>query len=48
MRPAPEHADEFDVDEDALVDEEIKWSDDEQLEEEEDWRKYAYGTEDGR
>ena len=48
MRPAPEYADELDFDEDALVDEEVELSDDDELEEEEDWRKYAYGTEDGR
>ena len=28
MRPAPEYADEFDFDEDALVDEEVELSDD--------------------
>lgn len=44
MRPAPEHADEFDFEEDALVEEDVELDDDEL--DEEDWREFTYGLDD--
>lgn len=46
MRPAPEYADDFDLEENALVDEEVELSDDDELDED-DWREYAHGADDG-
>ena len=46
MRPAPEYADDFDLEEDVLVDDEVELSNDDELDED-DWREYAYGADDG-